>query len=90
MRGGFGIFYTRLPQIYESAVINNDGLAGTFLFLDNADTTQHQIFPTYPNPMVECSPGPVAVRCARFVEAIPDERCFCVCAELYYAESAAG
>jgi len=58
LRGGFGFFYTRLPQIYESAVINNDGLAGTFLFLDNADTTQHQIFPTYPNAMVTCRPGP--------------------------------
>ncbi len=60
IRGGFGIFYTRLPQIYESAVINNDGLTGTSLFLDNADTTQHQIFPSYPNRMVTCSPGPVA------------------------------
>ncbi len=58
VRGGFGIFYTRLPQIYESAVINNDGLTGTFLFLDNADTTEHQIFPAYPNAMVTCSPGP--------------------------------
>ncbi len=60
VRGGFGIFYTRLPQLYESTVINNDGLTGTFLFLDNADTTEHQIFPTYPNVMVKCSPGPVA------------------------------
>ena len=62
VRGGFGIFYTRLPQIYESAVINNNGLAGTHLFLDNADTTQHQIFPTYPNAVLTCSPG--AVVCA--------------------------
>jgi hypothetical protein len=60
VRGGFGIFYTRLPQLYESAVINNDGLAGTFLFLDNADSTEHQIFPTYPNAMVTCPRGPVA------------------------------
>ena len=60
VRGGFGIFYTRLPQIYEAAVINNDGLTGTFLFLDNADTTEHQIFPTYPNAMVTCTRGPVA------------------------------
>ncbi|MFY9559495.1 MAG: TonB-dependent receptor [Terriglobales bacterium] len=59
VRGGFGIFYTRLPQIYESAVINNNGLTATHLFLDNADTTQHQIFPSYPNAMVTCSPGPV-------------------------------
>ncbi|PYX28412.1 MAG: hypothetical protein DMG80_16720 [Acidobacteria bacterium] len=60
MRGGFGIFYTRLPQIYESSVINNNGLGGTFLFLDNADTTEHQIFPTYPNVMVACPRGPAA------------------------------
>lgn len=60
VRGGFGIFYTRLPQIYESAVINNDGLTGTFLFLDNADTTVHPIFPTYPNAMVTCSRDAVA------------------------------
>src|SRR6267154_4786292 len=60
VRGGFGIFYTRLPQLYESAVINNNGLTGTFLFLDNADTTEHQSFPTYPNVMVKCAAGPVA------------------------------
>jgi hypothetical protein len=60
VRGGFGIFYTRLPQLYESAVINNNGLTATHLFLDNADTTQHQFFPTYPNVMVTCSPGPVS------------------------------
>ena len=60
VRGGFGVFYTRLPQLYESTVINNDGLTGTFLFLDNADTTQHQIFPAYPNVMVKCRPGPVS------------------------------
>jgi hypothetical protein len=62
IRGGFGTFYTRLPQIYESAVINNNGLRGTFLFLDNADTTEHQIFPSYPSPLVACSPG--AATCA--------------------------
>lgn len=60
VRGGFGIFYTRLPQLYESAVINHNGLTGQFLFLDNADTTETQIFPTYPNPIVSCSRGAVA------------------------------
>lgn len=60
IRGGFGIFYTRLPQIYESAVINNNGTAGTHLFLDNADTTQNVIFPAYPSPLVTCGAGPVA------------------------------
>ena len=57
IRGGFGIFYTRLPQIYESAVINNNGLTGTHLFLDNADTTHHLIFPKYPNALVTCGTG---------------------------------
>jgi len=60
IRGGFGFFYTRLPQIYESAVINNNGLAGTHLFLDNADTTQHTIFPAYPKAVATCNPGAAA------------------------------
>jgi len=53
-------FLYAVTQIYESSVINNDGLTGTFLFLDNADTTDHRIFPSYPNVMVTCSRGPVA------------------------------
>ena len=57
LRGGFGIFYTRVPQIYESAVISDNGLTETHLFLDNADTTQHEVFPSYPKPSVSCSPG---------------------------------
>ena len=59
LRGGFGIFYTRIPQIYQSSVINDNGLTGTFLALDNADYNERQLFPTYPNPAVSCSPGPV-------------------------------
>jgi hypothetical protein len=33
VRAGFGIFYTRSPQIYESAVMNNNnnGLTNSFL-----------------------------------------------------------
>jgi outer membrane receptor protein involved in Fe transport len=58
MRGGFGVFYTRLPQMYESVVINNNGLHSGHLFLDNAK--QSAIFPTYPNPLVNCVRGPAA------------------------------
>ena len=57
VRGGFGIFYTRLPQMYESSVINNNGLHNRTIFLDNAD--QNPIFPTYPSPLVNCARVPV-------------------------------
>jgi hypothetical protein len=59
LRAGFGIFYTRIPQIYQSAVINNNGLNTTFLELDNMDFYQRQLFPSYPNAAVDCPRGPV-------------------------------
>jgi Carboxypeptidase regulatory-like domain len=60
VRAGFGIFYTRIPQIYQSAVINNNGLTDNFLSLDNTDYYQGQVFPTYPNAAFSCPPGPVS------------------------------
>jgi hypothetical protein len=60
VRAGFGIFYTRIPQIYQSAVINNTGLNTTFLQLDNMDINQGPFFPAYPNAAVDCPRGPVA------------------------------
>jgi hypothetical protein len=60
MRSGFGIFYTRIPQIYQSSVMNNNGLTGTFLALDNADYNERQLFPSYPNAAVSCTRGPVS------------------------------
>ncbi len=54
VRAGFGIFYTRIPQIYNSSVENDNGLNSFNLFLDNANFFDHQIFPTYPNPLVTC------------------------------------
>ncbi len=60
VRAGFGIFYTRIPQIYESAVMNDNGVTDTFLNLDNTDYYQHQVFPTYPNAAVNCPRGPVS------------------------------
>ena len=60
VRAGFGIFYTRIPQIYQSAVINDNGLSNNFLSLDNTDFYQHQVFPAYPNAAVNCPRGPVA------------------------------
>ena len=59
IRAGFGIFYTRIPQIYQSTVINDNGLTDQFLSLDNTDFYQNQVFPQYPNAAVNCPRGPV-------------------------------
>ena len=66
LRAGFGIFYTRIPQIYQSSVINNNGLNVTHLQLDSVDFYERQLFPAYPNAAVDCPRGPVAC-------TLPDE-----------------
>ena len=60
VRAGFGIFYTRIPQIYESAVMNNNGLTNSFLSLDSTNFYQQQVFPSYPNAAVNCPRGTVS------------------------------
>ena len=60
VRAGFGLFYTRIPQIYQSSVMNNNGMSNSFLYLDNTDYYQHQVFPAYPNAAVNCPRGPVS------------------------------
>jgi len=57
IRGGFGVFYTRIPQIYQSAVTNENGMTATFLALDNTDYNQRQLFPAYPNSLAACPNG---------------------------------
>ncbi|MFY9676820.1 MAG: TonB-dependent receptor [Terriglobales bacterium] len=59
VRAGFGVFYTRIPQIYQSAVANDNGVTNQFLSLDNTNFYQNQVFPTYPNVAVNCPRGPV-------------------------------
>jgi hypothetical protein len=54
IRAGYGLFYTRIPQIYTSSVASDNGLAGTHLFLNNSDFYDRLIFPEYPNPLVNC------------------------------------
>jgi hypothetical protein len=60
VRAGFGIFYTRIPQIYQATVINDNGLSNNFLFLDNTNYYQQQVFPSYPNAAFSCPRGPVS------------------------------
>ena len=57
VRGGYGIFYVRIPQIYNSVVATENGITNASVFLNNTDYYDHQLFPTYPNPLVSCAPG---------------------------------
>ncbi len=59
IRAGYGLFYTRIPQIYNSTVESENGLTPNSLFLNNTNFYDHQIFPQYPNPMVNCAPTAV-------------------------------
>lgn len=54
IRAGYGLFYTRIPQIYTSTIATGNGLASANLILDNADFYDRQLFPQYPAPLVNC------------------------------------
>src|SRR5436309_3045855 len=54
IRAGYGRFYTRIPQIYNSVVKSDNGLNGGFLFLNNNDPFARRLFPPYPNLSVSC------------------------------------
>ena len=54
MRAGYGIFYVRIPQIYNSVIVTENGTTNSEVFLNNTDYYDAQVFPTYPNPLVNC------------------------------------
>ncbi|HZR57708.1 MAG TPA: TonB-dependent receptor [Terriglobales bacterium] len=54
IRAGYGLFYTRIPQIYNSTVQSQNGINSGSLFLNNTNYYANQIFPQYPNPLVNC------------------------------------
>ena len=54
IRAGYGLFYTRIPQIYTSAIATDNGLNSANLILDNMDYYERQLFPTYPSPLASC------------------------------------
>jgi hypothetical protein len=54
VRGGYGIFFVRIPQIYNSVVETENGVTDAHVFLNNSDYYSHQVFPSYPNPLVHC------------------------------------
>lgn len=62
VRGGYGMFFTRIPSIYTSTVLTGNGLNSASLLLDNADQNDQALFPVYPNPLVKCAA--TAITCA--------------------------
>jgi outer membrane receptor protein involved in Fe transport len=52
VRAGYGLFYTRIPQIYTSTIATDNGLTSANLFLDNMN--YYQIMPAYPNALATC------------------------------------
>jgi hypothetical protein len=56
-RGGFGRFYSLIPNMYASQVATDNGISNTKLLLDNMSQAQAALFPKYPGPLVECPPG---------------------------------
>ncbi|HEV2397669.1 MAG TPA: TonB-dependent receptor [Candidatus Sulfotelmatobacter sp.] len=56
VRGGYGIFFVRIPQIYNSVAQTENGVTDSDLFLNNSTYYDHQVFPSYPNPLVSCAP----------------------------------
>lgn len=55
IRGGAGLFYTRIPSIYNSTIETDNGARNLHLFLDRADSLDRGIFPEYPAPLVKCA-----------------------------------
>lgn len=55
IRGGYGIFYVRIPQIYNSAIATENGMTDAQVFLNHSNYYDNLAFPTYPNPLVSCS-----------------------------------
>lgn len=58
----YGLFYPRIPQIYNSVVETDNGLSPITIFLDRTNFYAQQIFPQYPYALVNC--GALATSCS--------------------------
>ncbi len=54
VRAGYGIFFVRIPQIYNSVIQTENGITDASVFLNNTNYYDRQVFPAYPNPLVNC------------------------------------
>ncbi len=74
VRAGYGIFFVRIPQIYNSVVATENGITDAQVFLNNTDYYDHQVFPTYPNPLVTCAANAaVCALPAGFTQGVTNE-----------------
>ncbi len=55
VRAGYGMFYVRIPQIYNSAIATDNGVTDSQVFLNYSNSSDRPFFPTYPNPLVSCT-----------------------------------
>lgn len=72
IRGGYGLFYTRIPEIYTSTIETENGFSATSIFLNNTNYYANQVFPEYPNALVSCPQSatacPIPPDLAQFAE----------------------
>jgi len=62
MRIRYGLFFPRIPPIYNSAIETENGLTPTSIFLNRNNYYDRQIFPQYPYSLVNCTA--LAASCA--------------------------
>jgi hypothetical protein len=55
-RVSYGMFYPRIPQIYNSTIETDNGLTPNAIFLNRTQFAAQQVFPQYPFPLVNCAP----------------------------------
>jgi hypothetical protein len=55
VRGGYGLFYTRIPSMYTSSIETQNGAQQMHLMLSTAQQADRPLFPTYPYPLVSCA-----------------------------------
>jgi len=74
VRGGYGIFFVRIPQIYNSVIQTENGITDSEVFLNNTNYYNQQVFPSYPNPLVSCpADAPACSLPAGFTQGVTHE-----------------
>ncbi len=69
IRVGYGLFYPRIPQIYNSVVETDNGLTPNSIFLNQTSFYSQQVFPQYPYSLVNCAP--LASSCSAPANLLP-------------------